>query len=218
MTMYQLASPLFLCVLLGACSSSTNDNARLCLDKKGKFEPCDTTEFIRTTQAKVPEFRAAKPITFATENTEQRFVPRATNKRLAHYIEQLAMELVGNEHKEQLVGDIAIATFVKFDGSLRQASALGNQIAELFYHELHAFGYEVVDLKNHNYIDRTMQGDFSFTRANKRIMAHGKFTHVLSGTLIYDKRGVLVNTRIINVTNQRVMASASGFIPHFVVQ
>jgi len=205
--------------LLSGCAMNTTQNKRLCLSDDGTFEPCPITEF-----AKVK--RGATPVAishdidseFVVDNQFQRYIPRVDNKRLAHYVEQLAMQLVITEHQEQLQGDIAIATFVNFDGSLRQASPLGNQIAELFFHEMQQFGFELVDLKNNEFIDSTQRGDFGFSRDNKRIAADGHFDHVLSGTLIYERRGVVVNTRITNVENNRVMASASAFIPQFVIQ
>ncbi len=206
-------------LLLSGCSLGPSENVRLCLDDEGEFSPCPITEFAKANNGAIPAAtNGAVDPEFVVDNQFQRYIPRVDNKRLAHYVEQLAMELVSNEHKEQLMGDIAIATFVKFDGSLRQASSLGNQIAELFFHEMQQFGYEVVDLKNNNYIDSTKRGDFVFNRDNKRLMAQGNFKHVLSGTLIYEKRGVLVNTRITNIENNRVMATASGFIPQFVIR
>jgi len=200
--------------ILSGCSNTPQASVRLCLDEQGELNPCPENKLAKVKLQRKPE----TPERFSPENPQQRYMPLAgTNKRLAHYIEQLAMQLVRNEHKSQLNGDIAIATFVKFDNGLRTGSVLGNQIAELFYHELQQFGYEVVDLKNHDYIDSTAQGDFNFSRKAQRFSAGAQFKHVLSGTLIYKERGVLVNTRIINVDNQRVMASASGFIPNFVM-
>jgi len=200
--------------MLSGCSTGPKTSVRLCLDEQGKLNPCPVNNLAKV-KLQRKDTTAER---FAPENPDQRFMPlSSSNKRLAHYIEQLAMQLVRNEHKSQLNGDIAIATFVKFDGGLRTASVLGNQIAELFYHELQQFGFEVVDLKNHDYIESTAQGDFNFSREPQRFSAGGKFNHVLSGTLIYKERGVLVNTRIINIENQRVLASASGFIPNFVI-
>jgi len=217
--MKNLVTPVCSLLLLSGCMMTSTQNKRLCLDDEGEFSPCPITEFAKAKNGAMPiAAKGSVDPEFVVDNQFQRYVPRVDNKRLAHYVEQLAMKLVSNEHKEQLVGDIAIATFVKFDGSLRKASPLGNQIAELFFHEMQQFGYELVDLKNNNFIDSTTRGDFGFSRENKRMMADGKFKHVLSGTLIYEKRGVVINTRITNVENNRVMASASGFIPQFVIR
>jgi len=205
--------------LLSGCSTHTAKNQRLCLNDDGNFSPCPITQFAKakTNKAVQTDQQSAVDPEYVIDNQYQRYIPRVDNKRLAHYVEQLAMELVDTEHKSQLTGDIAIATFVSFDGTLRHASPLGNQIAELFFHEMQQFGFELVDLKNTPFLDSTSRGDFAFSRENKRIAAQGHFNHVLSGTLIFEKRGVVINTRITNVENNRVMASASGFIPQFVI-
>lgn len=217
--MKKLASAVGAILLLGGCTIAPTDNARLCLDEDGEFNPCPVTEFVKARKGHVSaNINGAVDPEYVVDNQFQRYIPRVDNKKLAHYVEQLAMELVDSEHKEQLVGDIAIATFVKFDNNLRQASPLGNQIAELFFHEMQQFGFEIVDLKSNQFIDSTKQGDFTYSRNKKRFLAEGNFKHVLSGTLIYQSRGVLVNTRITNVENNRVMASASGFIPKFVIR
>ena len=95
---------------------------------------------------------------------------------------------------------------------------LGNQLSESFITELQEFGMSVVDFKTTNSIRVTKQGDFVFSRDFEELQAHQAIDFVLSGTLSYTDRGVIVNARIIGLKDKVVVSSAQGFIPHFVVQ
>jgi TolB-like protein len=94
---------------------------------------------------------------------------------------------------------------------------LGNQIAESFIHELHAFGVPVIDFKTTDYMRVTPSGDYVFSRDYLELSQDQNFNYVLAGTLVNHQSGVLVNARIVGLASKAVVGSAQGFIPQSVV-
>jgi TolB-like protein len=143
--------------------------------------------------------------------------PITTNKLLSDYTEQLAMKLIENMRYVSDKSPIAVTSFVNLDNNLQTTSVFGNQLAEGFISELQEFGLSVVDYKHTGAVHVTKTGDFSFSRNGDELGSYPEIEYVLSGTLIYSDRGVIVNTRLIGTESKVVVATAKGFIPHFVV-
>jgi TolB-like protein len=146
------------------------------------------------------------------------FRPSFSHKSLQDYAGQLSMQLLRNSagmKKDDLIG---VASFVRLDRSLQQTNILGNQLAEYFISEIQQFGLAVVDFKMTNALNVRQRGDFVFSRDSLELAQDMKMDHILSGTMIDKQKGVQINARIISVENNRVVASASVLIPHFIVQ
>ncbi|MFT5712976.1 MAG: TolB-like protein [Glaciecola sp.] len=146
------------------------------------------------------------------------FRPAFSHKSLQDYAGQLSMQLLRNSagmKKNDLIG---VASFVRLDRSLQQTNILGNQLAEYFISEIQQFGLAVVDFKMASGLNVTLRGDFVFSRDSLELAQDMKMDHILSGTMIDKQKGVQINARIISVENNRVVASASVLIPHFIVQ
>nr|WP_297347708.1 FlgO family outer membrane protein [uncultured Glaciecola sp.] len=146
------------------------------------------------------------------------FRPSFSHKSLQDYAGQLSMQLLRNSagmKKNDLIG---VASFVRLDRSLQQTNILGNQLAEYFISEIQQFGLAVVDFKMASALNVTQRGDFVFSRDSLELAQDMKMDHMLSGTMIDKQKGVQINARIISVENNRVVASASVLIPHFIGQ
>ncbi|MFT7259180.1 MAG: TolB-like protein [Glaciecola sp.] len=146
------------------------------------------------------------------------FRPSFSHKSLQDYAGQLSMQLLRNSagmNKNDLIG---VASFVRLDRSLQQTNILGNQLAEYFISEIQQFGLAVVDFKMASGLKVTQRGDFVFSRDSLELAQDMKMDHMLSGTMIDKQKGVQINARIISVKNNRVVASASVLIPHFIAQ
>ncbi|GGO73364.1 FlgO family outer membrane protein [Bowmanella pacifica] len=146
----------------------------------------------------------------------QRFVPLHHHKRLADYVEQMVMGLKINQ---QAVADksIAVASFVEFDSTLTQTNMLGNQLAENFMQQLRKQGFSVTESKATGEVKITQNGDFAFSREAHQL-PKGQSCCVLTGTMIYSPSGVEVNARLFELDSNKVLASAQGVIPYFVVR
>jgi len=146
------------------------------------------------------------------------YKPKYTHKLLSDYTEKLAMELVENMRYVSQASPIAVSSFVDLNNNLKTTSVLGNQLAESFIHELQAFGLSVVDYKHTGEIEVASNGDFTFSRNNHELSNMANIEYVLSGTIIYNDRGAIVNARIIGRESKVVVSTANTFIPAFMVE
>lgn len=145
------------------------------------------------------------------------FSPRQTHKFLSDYADQLAMKLMDNAthmNQDDLIG---VTSFVRLNRSLKESTILGNQLAELMMTELQDYGLSIVDFKVMNTIQVTPSGDLALSREAVDLAQSASMDHILTGTIIERDRGVRMNARIVSLDKKRVVASASVFVPAFVV-
>ncbi|MCJ8320770.1 MAG: FlgO family outer membrane protein [Colwellia sp.] len=111
---------------------------------------------------------------------------------------------------------VAVASFVDLK-DLESTNWLGNQLAESFIHELQRHGLIVVDFKTTGHIRVTSEGDYVFSRDWKELPERQIIDYVVTGTMIEQKGGILVNARMIGIKSKVVVASSQSFIPAWVI-
>lgn len=111
---------------------------------------------------------------------------------------------------------IAVASFVNLK-DLESTNWLGNQIAESFVHELQRHGMIVVDFKTTGHIRVTADGDYAFSRDWKELPERQIIDYVVTGTMMEQEDGILVNARMIGMQSRVVVATAQSFVPNWVV-
>lgn len=141
------------------------------------------------------------------------FAPRNNHKKLNDYVQQMIMDF-------QLDGPfsnpIAIASFVEFDETLTKTNSLGNQLAEAFLIEMSQAGYPVADINASGGILINADGSFAFTRQQQK--QFNNLCCALSGNLVYQSNGVLVNSKVFDIQTKRIYAASSLVIPYFVIE
>lgn len=135
-----------------------------------------------------------------------------------HYVQSLMHDLAANLEVLSTTFSVGVTSFVYLDGDYQQGDILGNQISEAFMHEATQFGMAVTDFKTTDYIRVTPTGDFTFSRDFLELTQQYPISVVLGGTLVRHQGGVLVNARMVNVNDKKVLASAQILIPQNVVQ
>lgn len=140
-----------------------------------------------------------------------------SNKQLNDYVAQMAMQLVETFHFFPVEAKVAVASFVDLDSELNRTNIIGNQMAEAFIHQFQQFGIQVVDFKTTRDIQVTSSGDFVFSRNHSQLDMLQQIDYVLSGTMMFTPRGIMVNARVINFRTKVVAASSQQLIPHFVI-
>ncbi len=139
-----------------------------------------------------------------------------SRKQLTDYAIQMAFKLAGDM---QLSGiKMGVSSFVEFDDSLRQTNALGNQFAEALATLLPEYGVQVIEFKLTRHLAVGAQGDLALSRDIKKLQRNVGMDYLLVGTLVTTRRGVQINSRVVSVAQQQVIASASTLIPHLVLQ
>lgn len=147
------------------------------------------------------------------------YVPMNHFVKLDNYVEQMAIELSDLLNETQKMStELAVASFVRLDGTLQTSDQLGNQLAETFMHQLHRFGYQVVDTKLLDNVNITRMGDYVFSRKSKSKFNTEAAEYVLSGTMLYREKGVLVNARVMSLESKKVVATTSKMIPWYVLR
>jgi len=112
---------------------------------------------------------------------------------------------------------IAVASFVNLN-TLENTNWLGQQIAEDMIHELHRRGEVVLDYKVTGSIKVTPEGDFIFSRDWTELAKRVPVSRILTGTLVRNDQGVVVNARILSLKTHMVEATAQAFIPTELLQ
>jgi TolB-like protein len=139
-----------------------------------------------------------------------------SKKQLSDYANQLGFKLAAFE---ALKGSrVGVTSFVEFDDSLQNTNALGNQFAEAMATTLPQHGIEVIDFKLTRKIVVSRQGDFALSRDVRQLSEKSGMDYILVGTLVTTRRGVQINSRIVSVKGQQVIAAASTLLPHLVLQ
>lgn len=141
------------------------------------------------------------------------FAPQNNHKKLNDYVQQMVMDYTLDASLDY---PIAIASFVELDGTLTKTNRLGNQLAEAFMVEMSQAGYPVADANASGGILVHPDGNFAFTRHQQAQQSN--FCCVLSGNLIYQSNGVLINSRVFDIQTKRVYAASSLLIPYFVIE
>ncbi|NMP33012.1 hypothetical protein HII17_15750 [Thalassotalea sp. M1531] len=111
---------------------------------------------------------------------------------------------------------IAVASFVNLE-DLESTNWLGNQLSENFVHELQRHGMVIVDYKTTGHIRVTKEGDYVFSRDWKELPERQIIDYVVTGTMMEQETGILVNARMIGMQSRVVVASAQSFIPKWVI-
>ena len=128
----------------------------------------------------------------------------------------MAADLKRDVHGMQVDQPIVVASFVFLDSSLQNTDTLGIQIAESFINDLQQIGLPVSDHKLMGVLNINEKGDFAFSRNPAQYFNQANMGYVLTGTMQKNSRGLVVNARIINATNNKVIASTSKFLPNIV--
>jgi len=126
-----------------------------------------------------------------------------------HMSQQIVNELVRQNDELKSNQPLLVATPVLLD-DLKRTNALGLQLQQGFISALHDNQFSLVDINVGDNIRVTPEGDFLLTRDWKQLPPDIAVQHVLVSTMSLNTLGVVVNSRIVNVTNNRVVSASQG--------
>lgn len=140
-----------------------------------------------------------------------------THVMVSDYSERLAHDLLKYLNVDDLESPLVVTPFVEYDATLQKTNSLGRIISEHMVNEMNQLAVPVIDLHLMHGFMVNEEGEFVFSRNPDDFYHEGALKYVLTGVLIENERGVIVNARIMNFENQRVLASASVLIPPYVL-
>lgn len=135
--------------------------------------------------------------------------PRHT---LNFFIKSMTEDLIKSNTSVSAATPIAVTSFVDVQ-NLDSTNWLGNTVSEGFIHQFQERGFKIVDFKTTGSIQVTSEGDFAFSRDWKELSEKQEIQYVLTGTMLREEGGVLVNARIVGMQSRVVVATAQGFLP-----
>ena len=131
-------------------------------------------------------------------------------------VKGLAVQMLKTSAFIKAKSPIAVASFVDLK-DLESTNWLGNQLSESFVHELQRHGLLIVDFKTTGNIRVTKEGDYVFSRDWQELPERQIIDYVVTGTMVEQAEGVIVNARMIGIQSKVVVASAQAFIPAWVI-
>lgn len=134
------------------------------------------------------------------------------------YVRNLVHELMALQHSLDSDSQIGVTDFSYVDSALDQGSVFSNHLSEAMIYDLHKFGVPVLDYKVTDYIRVTETGDFVLSRNYEELSDEVAIRYVVTGTLTTHQQGVLVNARLVQIDNKRVVSAARTFIPRHIVK
>ena len=160
-----------------------------------------------TSCAYSPIYNGKEPYTGSEHGLSE--IPRHT---MDFFIEGMAEKLIESNQYLTARTPLAVTSFVDLQ-DMDATNWLGNSVSEGLIYQMQQRGYTVVDYKVTGGIKVTPDGDFALSRNWQELSAEQPVDYVLTGTMLRQSAGVLVNARIIGIRSRVVIASAQGFLP-----
>jgi len=201
---------LLVAIQLSGCSSVFMSDDNICFNDNGKAIDC----------SKLSNSTAPSPLDNQVTTTPIQdaslFKSKINFQLLNEYVEQMAMNIKDSMNGIPLSSPIAVTSFVNLDSSLKNTNVLGNQISEYFINELKNVGLPISDHKVTGFIQVTPNGDLAMSRQYMELKQNLNIGYVLTGTLVENERGMIVNARVVSLHTNNVIASNSKLIPSIV--
>lgn len=202
--------------LLTACSSTSSrlddQSDVICVSPQGNVVTCSAGTLNGTVQ------NSSFTNTLPKSINQYSSIQPSSHILLKEYIEQLADETMATANMAAADATIGATGFVDLSPNLNTSNLLGVVLTEYFVSELHKSGGNVVDYKLSGKVQVGHDVDYVFTRDTINSTSQIPMTHVLTGTMLYQKTGLMLSVRVIGFKDKRVIATGQKFIPYFLVE
>ncbi|WP_028765239.1 FlgO family outer membrane protein [Shewanella colwelliana] len=134
-----------------------------------------------------------------------------SNSAVNYLTQQIANELVRQNDQLTSKQALLVATPVLLD-DLTTTNPLGLQIQQGLITAMHDHQFNLVDLNVGENVSVTNEGELLLTRDWRKLPADLPVEHVLVSTMSLSMDMLVVNSRIVNVTNNRVVSAAASSV------
>lgn len=142
----------------------------------------------------------------------QFFLLQTPRHTMDYFLDGIAEELLETNNYLTSRTPMAIVSFVDLE-KMDDTNWLGNSMSDGMIYQMQRRGFSIIDYKNTGFIRVTEKGDFVLSRNWKELDPEQQIDYVLTGTMLRQGGGVLLNARIIGMRSRVVVASAQGFLP-----
>lgn len=158
-------------------------------------------------------------------------VPRADETRETKQVEQntihqhsikLAKGLLSAIKQLDPDASIAVGSFLPADtlnlnNANQREQYIGLQLQESLITLYSQMGYKVVEYRARKKIAVQQQQDNMLSRQTKRLHTQHKIDYLLTGTLVPQQHGYVVNARLVNTHTHHVISAATDYVPNNVL-
>ncbi len=138
--------------------------------------------------------------------TDQFKTKTNSKEGLDDVVSKIAEQL--NAKKGDMDGrSIAITSFVELS-QLNKTTNFGRILGESFFNELYTRGFNVTDFRVQKELSINANGEFFISRDVKKLNEIVEMDYALVGTYSQIEEGVLINARIVDTINGKVVASS----------
>ncbi|MCE9679988.1 hypothetical protein LZP69_12520 [Shewanella sp. AS1] len=124
---------------------------------------------------------------------------------------QLGNELVRQNNQFNAKQPLLVVTPVWLT-KLSDSNALGRQIQQGLIAAMHDHQFNLLDINVAEQVRVTENGDFLLSRDWRKLPSQLPVEHVLVSTMSRSRDELIINSRIVNVTNNRVVSVASASV------
>ncbi|MCS6133859.1 hypothetical protein G3496_02765 [Shewanella baltica] len=128
-----------------------------------------------------------------------------------HLAQRIVTELVKQNDALRSDQPIVVATPVLV-GDMNGTNALAQQLQQGLMTSLHSFQFNVVDLNLADGLRVAANGDFILTRDWQQLSKNLPVEHLVVSTMSPVTNGMAINTRIVNISNNRVVSASQTFV------
>ena len=194
---------------IAACSSNDISNENVCFTDRGEIIDCSLLSMKSNNFGSELNVPLTQDLSLFSNNINFQL--------LSEYIEVMSMDLMNSIDSSSIKGPIAVTSFVNLNSTLKTTSLLGNHISEYFINELRNTNFPVTDFKVTGFIQVTPDGDLAMSRKIFELKDNLEVAYILTGTLIQNERGVIVNARIVSLSTNTILSSTTKLLPHIVL-
>ncbi|GIU50274.1 hypothetical protein TUM4438_35690 [Shewanella sairae] len=128
-----------------------------------------------------------------------------------HIAQQMVNDLVRQNDSLRSNQPLIVTTPVVVD-DMQTTNAIGLQLQQGLIAALHDHQFNLVDINVADALKVTPSGDFILTRDWQELPTDVAVEHVVVSTMSLTNAGIALNSRVVNVTNNRVVSATQGFV------
>ena len=153
-------------------------------------------------------YNSSKSIYIGSKSKSKHYsIHSGTTTSINDTVDKIAQQLLDTMKKNKNLGAVAITSFVDLH-KLNKTTHFGRIMGESFFNALNKRGVNVMDFRGQKALSINADGEFFLSRDVKKLNSPIENSYVLVGTYSKIEEGVIINTRIIDNVNGRVIASS----------
>ena len=160
-----------------------------------------------------------KPQTLSSGNTQFTYLQHDIQGRGQHEhdgvfdaVRNITTRLLASCREVDASTPIAVTNLTASTSQYDKANALSYAMSDALMHELFRHNLNVLDFKLANQIRISEDGDFALSRDFLELANELPINYILTGTLVEQDKGFLVNLRLVDAKSRALAGSAQGFV------